>query len=95
MVDDVELRIQPVTTRAVSRGMTGRRPRSVGTPKGGFVGSRKRCWRSRDRKHGPGVDRKLLPQGGELYVYAQSRDRVAKERAMHRRKIETFKNLKG
>ncbi len=67
----------------------------MGTPKGGFVGSRKRCWRSRDRKHGPGVDRKLLPQGGELYVYAQSRDRVAKERAMHRRKIETFKNLKG
>jgi hypothetical protein len=33
----------------------------------------------------PGVEVKLLPQEGELYVSAQSRDRVAKERAMRRR----------
>ena len=36
----------------------------------------------------PGVDVKLLPQDGELYVYAQSRDRVAKERAIRRRKLK-------
>src|SRR4051794_28659186 len=31
---------------------------------------------------------KLLPQQGELYVLAQSRDRVAKERAMRRRQLK-------
>ena len=31
---------------------------------------------------------KLLPQDGELYVFAQSRDRVAKERAMRRRQLK-------
>jgi hypothetical protein len=34
-----------------------------------------------------GVDVKLLPREGELYVFAQSRDRVAKERAMRRRRL--------
>jgi len=33
----------------------------------------------------PGVQVKLLAQEGELYVLAQSRDRVAKERAIRRR----------
>src|SRR5215469_510201 len=36
----------------------------------------------------PGVDVKLLPQDGELYVLAQSIDRVAKERAMRRRQLK-------
>ena len=31
---------------------------------------------------------KLLPQDGELYVFAQSIDRVAKERAMRRRQLK-------
>ena len=31
---------------------------------------------------------KLLPQDGELYVFAQSRDRVAKERSMRRRQLK-------
>ena len=31
---------------------------------------------------------KLLSQEGELYVLAQSRDRVAKERAMRRRQLK-------
>ena len=31
---------------------------------------------------------KLLPQDGELYVFAQSADRVAKERAMRRRQLK-------
>jgi hypothetical protein len=34
-----------------------------------------------------GIEVKLLPQDGELYVFAQSRDRVHKERAMRRRKL--------
>ena len=36
----------------------------------------------------PGVQVKLLAQQGELYVLAQSRDRVAKERAMRRRQLK-------
>src|ERR1700719_4264512 len=36
----------------------------------------------------PGVQVKLLAQEGELYVLAQSRDRVAKERAMRRRQLK-------
>lgn len=34
-----------------------------------------------------GIEVKLLPRDGELYVFAQSRDRIAKERAMRRRKL--------
>jgi hypothetical protein len=36
----------------------------------------------------PGVQVKLLPQDGELYVFAESQDRVAKERAMRRRQLK-------
>jgi hypothetical protein len=36
----------------------------------------------------PGIQVKLLPQEGELYVFAQSADRVAKERAMRRRQMK-------
>src|SRR6202011_1118037 len=35
-----------------------------------------------------GVDVKLLPREGELYVLARSTDRVAKERAMRRRQLK-------
>jgi hypothetical protein len=31
---------------------------------------------------------KLLAQDGELYIFAESRDRVAKERAMRRRRLK-------
>jgi transposase len=34
-----------------------------------------------------GIEVKLLPRDGELYVFAQSRDRIHKERAMRRRKL--------
>ena len=37
-----------------------------------------------------GVEVKLLPQQGELYVFAQSRDRVTKERAMRRRQLRAL-----
>src|SRR5690348_7814089 len=40
------------------------------------------------REARPGVQVKLLAQEGELYVLAQSRDRVAKERAMRRRQLK-------
>jgi hypothetical protein len=36
----------------------------------------------------PGVKVKLLPEDGELYVLAESRDRIAKERAMRRRQLK-------
>jgi hypothetical protein len=36
----------------------------------------------------PGVQVKLLAQDGELYVFAESRDRVAKERSMRRRQLK-------
>jgi hypothetical protein len=36
----------------------------------------------------PGVQVKLLPQDGEFYVLAQSRDRVAKEWALRRRQLK-------
>jgi len=37
-----------------------------------------------------GVDVKLLPQAGEVYVLAQSHDRVHKERAMRRRQLKSL-----
>jgi Transposase DDE domain len=36
----------------------------------------------------PGVQVKLLAQDGEIYIFAESRDRVAKERAMRRRRLK-------
>ncbi len=43
----------------------------------------------------PGVQVKLLPQEGELYVFAESRDRVHKERAMRLRQLKALvKRLK-
>ena len=35
-----------------------------------------------------GVKVKLLPEDGELYVFAESRDRIAKERSMRRRQMK-------
>jgi transposase len=38
----------------------------------------------------PGVQVKLLPQDDELYVFAQSQDRIAKERSMRRRQLKAL-----
>ncbi len=38
----------------------------------------------------PGVEVKVLPQENELYVFAQSRDRLKKERAMRRRQLRAL-----
>ena len=39
-----------------------------------------------------GVEVKLLAESGEVYIYAQSRDRVHKERAMRRRQMRWLRD---
>src|ERR1700758_3423771 len=60
----------------------------VGTPKGRLTRLEKHLVALPWQEARPGVHVKLLAQGGELYVLAQSRDRVAKERAMRRRQLK-------
>jgi len=60
----------------------------VGTPKGRLTRLEKGLVDKPWHDARPGVQVKLLPQDGELYVFAQSTDRVAKERAMRRRQLK-------
>ena len=60
----------------------------VGTPKGRLSRLEKDLLAKPWQEARPGVQVKLLTQDGELYVYAQSHDRVAKERAMRRRQLK-------
>ena len=60
----------------------------VGTPKGRLTRLEKALLDKLWQDARPGVQVKLLPQDGELYVFAQSADRVAKERAMRRRQLK-------
>ena len=60
----------------------------VGTPKSRLTRLEKHLIAQPWQQARPGVQVKLLAQGGELYVLAQSRDRVAKERAMRRRQLK-------
>src|SRR5271167_746346 len=60
----------------------------VGTPKGRLTRLEKHLVAQPWQEARPGVQVKLLPQQGELYVLAQSRDRVAKERAIRRRQLK-------
>ncbi len=60
----------------------------VGTPKGRLTRLEKHLLDKPWRKARDGVEVKLLAQDDELYVYAQSADRVAKERAMRRRQLK-------
>ena len=57
----------------------------VGTPKGRLGKLEAELLALDWQKAREGVEVKLLPRTGELYVLARSRDRVAKERAMRRR----------
>ncbi len=59
----------------------------VGTPKGRLTRLEKHLIAQRGKRR-DGVQVKLLAQEGELYVLAQSHDRVAKERAMRRRQLK-------
>src|SRR5208337_4151014 len=62
----------------------------VGTPKGRLskleADLLERPWQSVR----PGVEVKVLPQENELYVFAQSHDRLKKERAMRRRQLKAL-----
>src|SRR5262244_514661 len=60
----------------------------VGTPKGRLTRLEKHLIAQPWQQARPGVQVKLLAQEGEFYVLAQSRDRVAKERAMRRRQLK-------
>jgi hypothetical protein len=60
----------------------------VGTPKGRLNRLEKHLIEKPWRKAREGVEVKLLAQDEELYVFAQSADRVAKERAMRRRQLK-------
>ena len=60
----------------------------VGTPKGRLSRLEQQLLTKPWHEARPGVQVKLLPQDGELYVFAQSVDRVAKERAMRRRQLK-------
>ena len=60
----------------------------VGTPKGRLSRLEQQLVARPWHEARPGVQVKLLPQDGELYVFAESADRVAKERAMRRRQLK-------
>src|SRR5277367_103723 len=60
----------------------------VGTPKGRLNRLEQDLSKKPWQDARPGVQVKLLPQDGELYVFAQSLDRVAKERSMRRRQLK-------
>ena len=60
----------------------------VGTPKGRLTRLEKALLTKPWQEARPGVQVKLLSQDGELYVFAQSADRVAKERAMRQRQLK-------
>jgi DDE family transposase len=60
----------------------------VGTPRGRLTRLDKQLVDKPWHSARPGVQVKLLAQQGELYVLAESRDRVAKERSMRRRRLK-------
>ena len=60
----------------------------VGTPKGRLSRLERDLSTKPWQDARPGVQLKLLAQDGELYVFAQSLDRVAKERSMRRRQLK-------
>src|ERR1700681_4575252 len=60
----------------------------VGTPKGRLNRLEKHLLQKPWQDAREGVKVKLLAEDGELYVFAQSHDRVTKERAMRRRQLK-------
>lgn len=62
----------------------------VGTPKARLTQLEKALAERPWAQVREGVEVKVLPQEGELYVLAQSRDRLSKERAMRRRQLKTL-----
>ena len=67
----------------------------VGTPKGRLSKLEEQLTKLPWQKAREGIEVKLLPQTGEVYVLAQSLDRVNKERSMRRRQLKgLWKRLK-
>jgi transposase len=62
----------------------------VGTPKGRLIRLEAQLTSLPWQQARAGVDVKLLPQAGEVYVLAQSHARVHKERAMRRRQLKSL-----
>ena len=60
----------------------------VGTPKGRLSQLEEKLTELPWQKARAGVAVKLLPEEGELYVLAESEDRISKERAMRRRQLK-------
>ena len=60
----------------------------VGTPKGRLSRLERGLLLKPWQEVRPGVQVKLLPQDGETYIFAQSHDRIAKERAMRKRQLK-------
>jgi hypothetical protein len=60
----------------------------VGTPKGRLNRLEQGLLAKPWHQARPGVKVKLLPQAEELYVFAESADRIAKERSMRRRQLK-------
>jgi hypothetical protein len=60
----------------------------VGTPKGRLSRLEQKLAQLPWQKAREGVTVKLLPQEGELYVLAESQDRIGKERSMRRRQLK-------
>jgi len=87
-----------VPTEAVLAEMRNSDPPAqyiVGTPKGRLNRLEKHLLDKPWQEARQGVQVKLLAEDGELYVFAQSFDRVSKERAMRRRQMKwLWKRLK-
>jgi hypothetical protein len=62
----------------------------VGTPKGRLSKLEQDLLARPWHEVRPGVQVKLLPQDHEMYVFAQSHDRIAKERAMRKRQLKAL-----
>jgi len=91
-----------IPTEAVLEEMRGSDPPVyylVGTPKGRLSRLEERLTRLPWLQAREGVEVKLLPEEGEVYVLTQSRDRVNKERGMRRRQLKALwrrlKRLEG
>jgi hypothetical protein len=80
-----------IPTEAVLAEMRGSDPPVqylVGTPKGRLSRLEKQLLAEPWQEARAGVQVKLLAEDGELYVFAESADRVSKERAMRRRQLK-------
>jgi len=80
-----------IPTEEVLEQMRGSQPPVqylVGTPKGRLSALEQALLVKPWKQVRPEVRVKLLPQDAELYVFAESRDRIAKERSMRRRQMK-------